>query len=236
MKKRPRQPLLRRLLVWVIVILVAWSCILLVKKVAYEPFEVPSASMMPTLRVGDVVLVDKTAYGWSWPWSHTPHTPDLPARGEVVVFVHPKTGEYYVKRVMGLPGEHVMVLGQRVWINGVPLERYDAQPDNGEMTRWPQAWSATTDIRWARTPAGDYRVLWSKDEKSWTLSGYWEVPPNTIFVMGDWRDESSDSRVWGVVPRANLVGRVICLWDGGTRSGLQPIAARTRCDLDAPVP
>lgn len=230
-----RSKVFKKALLWsCIVFCCAWF-VLLVKLYVVEAFEVPSSSMVPTLRVGDVVVVNKLAYGL--PWSSKTDAANRPKRGDVVVFVHPITKEFYVKRVIAYPGEAVMVLGQRVFVNGEPLEQFDPQPDQHELPQWGQQWDQIAQIRWVSQQSKRYRVMWSKEDqtKIWHMSGYWVVPQDALFVMGDWRNESSDSRSWGAFSLNDLVGRVDCVIDGGKRTNTPPIPQRTRCAIDDPV-
>ena len=238
MFKSSRVPWSRRWLVWAAVICFSGLGIVLLRLVVLEGFEVPSGSMLPTLRVGDSVWVNKTAYGISWPWdSPMDHHRKRPQRGDIVVFVHPKTHQFYVKRVIAFPGEAVMIIGHRIWVNGEPLEAFDPAPDTREMELWGSE-LGQAQIRWATMANGKrYRILRStaSDKKVWSLSGYWVVPERSIFVVGDWRDESSDSRSWGALPIDDLVGQVVCIRDGGVRRQNNPIPQRSGCSLDEPL-
>lgn len=228
--KKP--PLWKRLVIWLVLVALSGLGVLLVKESFFEGFEVPTASMVPTLRIGDIVWVDKTAYGITWPWqTRAPHI--LPERGDIVVFVHPTTKEFYVKRVVAFPGETVMVLGPNVWVNGVPLEQSTLLPQD-TLAQWGQGWQDYRVEERQLSNGRRYRILSSVPTplSAWEISGYWVVPPNMLFVLGDWRDESSDSRTWGALPVANLVGKARCVIDGGTRLKHDPIKERTGCHLE----
>ena len=227
-----------RLMIWIIIIFTSFFIIIVLKMMVIEGFEIPSASMMPTFRIGDIVWVNKTTYGIHWPWDNHWTPSKLPLRGDVVVFIQPKTKELYIKRVIAFPGEAVMVLGHRIWINGKPLEYFSHNADNRELNEIEPPWKENTEIYWATLPSKKkYRVLWDKThiDKGWRLSGYWVVPSNSLFVMGDWRDDSNDSRSWGPLPIHNLIGKAICLIDGGSRTHTPSISERTRCNIDGSV-
>ena len=176
----------------------------------WEVFRVPTQSMAPTLSINDFLLVNKLAYGS--PISKTKRPPD---RGDVIVFPHPQTHTLYVKRVIGLPNDEVMILGANVWINGMLVEdvRIDGSKDPSQ---------SNAKIEQRRLSNGTtYRTLTDEDSMiGWKMSGYWIVPNNQVFVMGDWRDHSSDSREWGSVPINGVVGKVVCSW-GESSHGCQ---------------
>ena len=198
-----------------------------------EPFYVPSASMEPTLLIGDALLASKFPYGYSaasLPIHVT--APDtgrvleqLPKRGDVVVFRWPgDTSQVWVKRVVGLPGDHVQMRGGRLWLNGqpVPLKADglgQAERDNG---------TSETAHRYIETLPGGVAHPIFKLRMNDPLDNTVEVtvPPDRLFVMGDNRDNSSDSRVpvaeggVGLLPVTDLVGRVDAIvgsWDLGIR-------------------
>lgn len=170
----------------------------------WEVFKVPTESMVPTFAVGDLLLVNKMAF--KQPWSSESQTPKS---GDVVVFYHPQTHILYVKRAIGLPGDEVMILGGTIWINGVELE---TSTSTGNL-EWGGSWNATQVEQKQLSNGATYRTVSSADKMlGWKMSGYWTVPPNHVFVVGDWRDHSSDSREWGSVPLDAIVGRVACSW------------------------
>lgn len=223
-----------RFLVWLLVVLVAFICIVIAKIVFWEGYQVPSPSMTPTLRVGDVAWVDKSAFGKRWPWVKDPKM-SLPKYGDVVVFVHPKTTEYYVKRVVGLEGDTVMVLGRKVYLNGEPFEKMVKYAPHTTNLVQNNDWGVRGRAYWMQRGQRQYRVLFTNSEStSWALSGYWVVPKGHFFVLGDLRDESSDSREWGVVSKNALVGKVTCVVDAGIKTQSH-IKGRSNCDIDAPT-
>lgn len=176
----------------------------------WEVFRVPTQSMAPTLSINDFLLVNKLAFG-----SPVSKTKRIPTRGDVVVFPHPQTHTLYVKRVLGLPNDEVMILGGKVWINGILAE--DVKIDKSTTPS-----HANAKIEQRRLSNGaTYRTLTDEDPMiGWKMSGYWVVPQNQVFVLGDWRDHSSDSREWGSVPINSIVGKVVCSW-GESSNGCQ---------------
>lgn len=230
-----------RLITWVFVVFFSFMFILLIKISFWEGFQIPSASMTPTFRVGDVVWVNKSYYGINWPWQKKATLNTLPRRSEVVVFTHPSTHEYYVKRVIGLPGDVVMILGRQIWVNGKLFETL-SPVDEDESAMIDGTWNVSGNVHWATHEDPQtkekvtYRVLLTeKADKSWSLSGYWTVPEGKLFVLGDLRDESSDSREWGFVDVQSLVGKATCLVDAGHITSVHAIEGRTGCHVDQKV-
>ena len=179
--------------------------IFLFRSFVAEPFRIPSSSMLPTLEQGDFILVNKFDYGVRLPVLHT-RVVDLgePARGDVVVFRYPVDPQYdYIKRVVGLPGDEVSYIDKQLRINGEVVEqRYleEVRLANGQTA---EKFEELLGESW-------HELLKVPGQRS--REGKITVPPNRYFVMGDNRDNSNDSRVWGVVPEENLVGRAFFIW------------------------
>jgi signal peptidase I len=188
--------------------------VLLLRSFLVEPFRIPSNSMMPTLLTGDFILVNKYAYGIRLPVLNTKILEvGEPRRGDVVVFRYPKDPSTdYIKRIVGLPGDKVGYYNKIVYINDEPVGQVPAGvyigvgsgiSMSGASERQEQLGDALHDILvMPRTPG---------------LEGEYVVGEDEYFVMGDNRDNSNDSRYWGPVPEANLVGnafRVWMNWDG----------------------
>jgi signal peptidase I len=183
--------------------------VLLLRSFLVEPFRIPSGSMMPTLLVGDFILVNKFSYGLRLPVLDT-KVMELgkPQRGDVVVFRYPKDPAVdYIKRVVGLPGDRIGYFNKVVYINGeavgqIPAGVYSGQGSginmSGASKRREQLGNVQHDILvMPRTPG---------------LEGEFVIPEGEYFVMGDNRDNSNDSRFWGPVPEANLVGKAFRIW------------------------
>lgn len=192
---------------------------IVIRSVMFEPFNIPSGSMRPTLEVGDYLFVSKYSYGYSR--YSFPFGLDLfegrimesaPERGDVAVFRKPSEPDVdYIKRIVGLPGDRIQVTGGVLFINGEPVKReriedYLESQSNGGVRRIEQ-WRETM-------PNGvtyvTFNTLENGDNDN---TGVYEVPPGHYFAMGDNRDGSSDSRISpanggvGFVPAENLVGR-----------------------------
>jgi signal peptidase I len=185
--------------------------VLLIRSFAYEPFRIPSSSMMPTLRVGDFIFVSKFSYGLRLPVVNTKILAlGEPERGDVAVFRLPSDpATNYIKRIIGLPGDVVTMRDKRLWINGEPvqLELHDERVDIECGGFWISARPATETIgRHSHTIyLGDQR-----DRSSPFLNR--PVPEGQYLVMGDNRDCSRDGRVIGYIPEGNLVGRAVRIW------------------------
>lgn len=182
--------------------------VLLLRSFVAEPFRIPSGSMMPTLQVGDFILVNKFAYGVRLPVLRSEVVPlGEPQRGDVVVFKYPQNPDVdYIKRVIGLPGDRVRYENKQLFINGQAI----ALAANGVYAGDPQGRMQGAQILREELPGAPHEVL-QRSEASGP-EGEVVVPEGQYFVMGDNRDNSNDSRYWGFVPEANLVGRAMLIW------------------------
>ena len=190
----------------------------------FEPFRIPSGSMIPTLQIGDLILVNKYQYGVRLPVIHTKIL-DIgsPQRGDVMVFRFPHNpSQDYIKRVVGLPGDKVEYMNRRLTINGVAVQ---TRPDE----LYFQEGRAQYRNQFVETLGGvEHRIILNEDPVP-IVQAYQHthpqackyaspegvtctVPPGHYFMMGDNRDNSEDSRFWGFVPEENIVGRAFFIW------------------------
>ena len=186
-----------------------------IRTVAFEPFNIPSGSMIPTLLVGDYLFVSKYTYGYSK--YSLPMSPNLfqgrifgrvPDRGDVAVFKLPKDNSTdYIKRIVGLPGDRIQMKGGRLYINGAELPRRadgDAVADGDGPRMLLKRYIETL-------PGGrEHPILKASDNEALDNTPEYDVPQGFVFAMGDNRDNSQDSRVMnavGFIPLENLVGR-----------------------------
>jgi signal peptidase I len=183
--------------------------VLVLRAFVAEPFRIPSGSMMPTLLVGDFILVNKSSYGIRLPVVRTRIIETgQPQRGDVAVFRYPANPrEDYIKRIVGIPGDRVGFYDKRLYINGdiVPQEvlgTYEGEGSGAVMTG--------ARLMEERLDGVTHQVLAWPDRQS--AEGEVVVPEGHYFVLGDNRDNSNDSRFWGFVPEANLVGRAMFIW------------------------
>ncbi len=209
--KQPHGGLVYNIKTIVIAVVIAFG----LRTVLYEPFNIPSGSMIPTLQVGDYLFVSKYSYGYSR--FSLPLSPDLfsgrifgrvPERGDVAVFRLPRdTSIDYVKRIVGLPGDRIQMIGGILHINGQPVRReavggYLAQGDG----------PAVQTLRYIETlPGGrQHSIIEYSDREMLDNTPEYRVPEGYVFGMGDNRDDSQDSRVMnavGFIPMENLIGR-----------------------------
>jgi len=198
--------------------------VFILRSFLFEPFKIPSGSMIPTLLVGDLILVNKYHYGLRLPVINTKITEGTaPQRGDVMVFRYPpKPSLDYIKRVVGVPGDEVAYLNKRLSINGKPLQT-NALPeffDADAMRYFKQFEEAlgdkkhrllNDDNRPAFVPGADEFEF--KSNCRYSVEGVvCKVPQGHYFMMGDNRDNSLDSRYWGFVPDKNIVGKAFFVW------------------------
>ncbi|HYF42140.1 MAG TPA: signal peptidase I [Ramlibacter sp.] len=190
----------------------------------FEPFKIPSGSMIPTLLVGDLILVNKFTYGIRLPVINTKVTEGAPPqRGDVMVFRYPpKPSLDYIKRVVGVPGDEVAYLNKQLTVNGKPVPKQPL-PDffDEDSMRYSRQFQETLDGR-------SWRILNEEDRPAfipgaedfpfkqncrYSVEGVvCKVPQGHYFMMGDNRDNSLDSRYWGFVPDRNIVGKAFFVW------------------------
>lgn len=191
--------------------------VLVLRSFVAEPFQIPSGSMLPTLRQGDFIVVSKYAYGLRLPVLDTKIVPvGEPARGDVMVFVPPHQDRYFIKRVVGLPGDRIRYENKRLYINGdlVPQAYVEQESAEGRPVR-----------RFSET-LGDAEHPVYKLVTRPRQPRKWQVPEGHYFMMGDNRDMSDDSRFWGFVPERNIVGRAEYVWLHWPSWGSLPTFAR----------
>jgi signal peptidase I len=197
--------------------------VLLFRSFIAEPFKIPSGSMMPTLLVGDFILVNKFSYGIRLPVIGTKILPiGEPQRGDVFVFRYPnpehdpkKEGIDYIKRVIGLPGDEITYRNKTLYINGTEVPQTMLGPFIGSGDEGRKM--AGAEVHDEMLPGSEHKVLESNMLMA-GREGTWRVPAGHYFAMGDNRDNSEDSRYWGFVPEQNVVGRAFAIWmnwDGG---------------------
>ncbi|MFM0242346.1 MULTISPECIES: signal peptidase I [Paraburkholderia] len=198
--------------------------VFVVRSFVVEPFKIPSGSMVPTLLVGDFILVNKFDYGIRLPITNTKITEGRPLqRGDVVVFRYPKDESVdYIKRVIGLPGDTVAYQDKQLTINGKPVPETPL-PDYLDDERMGYAKQFEEDLDGRKNAilnnpavppfivgAEDYPY---RDNCTYNARGViCKVPPGNYFMMGDNRDNSADSRYWGFAPDKNVVGRAFFIW------------------------
>ena len=182
-----------------------------------EAFKIPSGSMIPTLEVGDHIFVNKFIYGVRIPWTNIKFGENYrkPRRGEVIVFIYPKEPDKdFIKRIVAVEGDTVEIQNGTIVINGKPVERHMA---DGPCSYWDfkedlGEWQHVACDKWMETLDGHtFATYYNRGQ----VEGSWgprTVPPGNVFVMGDNRDNSHDSRYWGFVPFDLIKGKAMIIW------------------------
>ena len=200
------------------------AVVFLLRSFLFEPFKIPSGSMIPTLQIGDLILVNKFHYGLRLPVLNAKITDGQPVqRGDVMVFRYPpKPSVDYIKRVIGIPGDEVAYLNKTLTLNGkpVPAESLPDYFDESVMRYFKhqkenlpgKTHQIIQDSERPAMIAGADEFAY-RDHCRYSVEGVvCKVPPGHYFMMGDNRDNSLDSRYWGFVPDANIVGKAFFVW------------------------
>ena len=171
-----------------------------------QAFQIPSESMENTLLIGDYLLVDKFRYGGSEFWDHLMPYRRV-GRGDIIVFRYPvNPTQHFVKRAVGLPGDHVRLIDRRLYVNGVPAQepyvRYTSRMHDVFRDEFPRL----------NIPVPGLEGSWWLQMQKLVEDGQLIVPEGHYFVLGDNRDESLDSRYWGFVPAENVIGRPLLIY------------------------
>ncbi|MDM3869825.1 signal peptidase I [Porticoccus sp. W117] len=192
------------------------ALVLVLRSFLFEPFQIPSGSMIPTLKVGDFILVNKYAYGLRLPVSGT-KVVDIgePKRGDVMVFIPPHKKQHYIKRVVGLPGDIVEMRRGVLFVNGQEMKQSayaDIKADNDTCT---QMGLKDCIIQLENLDGVEHVIQRVKNPTNRaSFSFVAKVPNGRYFMVGDNRDNSNDSRSWEVktVPEENIVGKAVAVW------------------------
>jgi signal peptidase I len=199
-------------------IAVAVLIALFLRAFVVEAFKIPSGSMIPTLQVGDHIFVNKFLYGVTVPWTNYKIGQNYrkPRRGEVIVFKppHDPDKDAFIKRIVAIEGDTVEIRDNQLLINGEPVPRAHVDKDctywdfKEETGRWEEDRCDAFQQSLDGTP---FTTIFDKA----SIGRSWQpvtVPPNKVFVMGDNRDNSSDSRYWGFLPIENIKGKAMIIW------------------------
>jgi signal peptidase I len=205
-----------------------WALLLvfIIRSSLFEPFQIPSGSMIPTLLVGDKILVNKMSYGLRVPFTEWLLDSPLyffrtknPARGDIIVFKYPEDPSiYYIKRIVGIPGDRIEMKNKVVYINGKPHERNPVS--DAEFNKISSALTdGSSDVSKEYTSVYHDKfdnttgtiMIDSRSRYSLDMPEI-QVPEGHYFVMGDNRDNSNDSRVWGYVPFDYIKGNAVLIW------------------------
>lgn len=186
--------------------------VLLFRSFLFEPFQIPSGSMTPTLLVGDFILVSKFSYGLRLPVIHKRViSTGEPERGDVFVFRFPEDErQNYIKRVIGLPGDEIAYRNKVLYVNGDPVLQTEQGfwVGEGRNRNVPRS---RMQVRHEQLDGTPHDILVDLTRNNHTTRT-WTVPEGHYFAMGDNRDYSLDSRSWGFVPEENLVGKAMRIW------------------------
>ena len=207
------------------------ASLLVFRSVYFEPYRIPSGSMIPTLKIGDFILVNKFSYGFKLPFS------DLAIfdinwkpiylfgekkvqRGDVIVFKWPKDPSInYIKRVIAVPGDEIEIKNKVLFINGEAVKSLEI--DGSKYLADMDAQYQGNSFKFFRSELGTKKFIVQQDEDN-IYSSHLEktkLPEGKYFVLGDNRDYSSDSRFWGFVPHENIRGRAVVVWFSMTIPG-----------------
>lgn len=203
---------------WVEPFLIAAIVALFIRQFAVEAFKIPSGSMIPTLTIGDHLLVNKFVYGPRIPFTDMRiFSGKDPKRGEIIVFKYPKDeGKNFIKRIVGLPGDKIEIRQGKLFINDEPVAVAALGAYNGDDQQSGPPYYDKPMLFNEQLGSVNHPILYLHDQTE-TNYGPALVPKDSVFVMGDNRDNSQDSRVWGFVKQNKILGRALIIywsWDG----------------------
>ncbi len=191
------------------------AAVLFVRSFVFEPFKIPSSSMVPTLKIGDHIFVSKFSFGLSLPFTKV----ELirwgePQRGDIIVFLFPRDESlHYIKRVVGVPGDLIEFRGKDVIVNGEPLPKELVTDQNLVADVVGESGFTGELFKEKIGPVVHYAKYSAKTAYEFSRSSPPQaVPEDQYFVVGDNRDDSYDSRNWGFVPRENIKGKAQVIW------------------------
>ena len=181
-----------------------FGLVLVLRSFVLEPFQIPSKSMVPTLKVGDFIVVNKWTYGLRLPVLRNKFFDvGSPQRGDVVVFFPPHESRYFIKRLVGLPGDKISIINGTLFVNNEMIKQTnsDIEPGNSRSV-----------VMSEKLGAKQFAI--QKNQRPSRLSQNFSatVPKDHFFMIGDNRDNSSDSRIWGPVPKDRIVGKAVARW------------------------
>jgi signal peptidase I len=207
---------------WIEPFLIAAVVALFIRQFVVEAFKIPSGSMIPTLAIGDHLLVNKFIYGPRIPFTDSRiFTWKEPQRGDVIVFKYPEDeSKDFIKRVIGLPGDKIEIKNGKLFINDQMVRVVDL----GDYRDWeqrggPPPYYPTPKVFEEQLGTVRHRILYLRDQSGYDF-GPKLVPRDSFFVMGDNRDNSRDSRFWGFVKHNKILGKALIIywsWDGHDR-------------------
>ncbi|MDA8098380.1 MAG: signal peptidase I [Nitrospiraceae bacterium] len=201
---------------WIEPFLIAAVIALFIRQFVVEAFKIPSGSMIPTLAVGDHLLVNKFVYGPRIPFVDSRiFSWYLPKRGDIIVFRYPgDEDKNFIKRIIGLPGDKIQIVNGTLMINDEPVRITPSSPPADASVEQGQSGTPRFYREQLGTVSHEIQYLYDQAQRN---DGPWLVPPESVFVMGDNRDNSQDSRVWGFVKFDKILGKALIIywsWDG----------------------
>ncbi len=208
----------------IFIILSIFFCVIVFRSIVYEPFKIPTGSMIPTLRIGDFILVNKFSYGVKVPFTDITVSSfssdpiylfnEKPVeRGDIIVFKYPKDPNInYIKRVIGLPGDTIEIKNKFVYLNGEKLKTIKL--DSTKYMETMDEKFRDNNLSFYRTYVDGKSYVYQVDNDNYFVVNAEKktVPKGQYFVMGDNRDFSYDSRFWGFVPHRYIKGKAVLIW------------------------
>ena len=206
---------------WIEPFLIAAVVALFIRQFVVEAFKIPSGSMIPTLDIGDHLLVNKFVYGPRIPFTDTRiFTWKEPKRGDIIVFKYPENEDKnFIKRVVGLPGDKIEIKNGRLFINDEPVSITPVEASDEKRGGAGYPYYDKPKLYDEQLGTVKHEIQYLRDQSGYNF-GPKTVPADSVFVMGDNRDNSQDSRVWGFVRRNKILGRALIIywsWDGDDR-------------------